>query len=673
MTYDSAGLRPSREQSRVADAAAAGLPWTSGGSLLDDMPTGLLLLGADDRIIRVNRALAEWSGRPMADLLGRRFDELLTPPSRSYYHEHHAARSRSQGLQEVSYDITGPDSESIPVLVTSRPLLGDDGEERHICVLYRAGIRRRYESRLLEAKRAADAATRARTTFLGTVTHEVRTPIHAVLGTAELLRATPLDEEQSRLVDLLADSGETLLALVNDVLELSHASESELQVKERPTDLTGLVNATLASLRPTVNNPDVRLESITGLRCPEWVLVDAVKLRQALTNLLSNAIRHTSSGYVRVQVDCVPEVDALCDGPNAVQFVVEDTGTGIPAEDRETIFLPFRQSSLTARPGGSGLGLAITKRIVEALGGRIELDSELGRGSRFAFTLTLFPASAPQKAAPFSADGSVDALNGRSVLVVDDNDTNRFIARRHLRSFGIESVEAASGAEALALSTERPFDAVLLDLRMPGMDGYETAMRLRRLPLHVRTPIISVTAASLPPDDDAPTRGDAFDDRLLKPFNAAQLADKLLAHLAGKPPRTRKSAAGAVAQVPQPVPLRDARPRATINLEEYEREFANPGDTADFAQLLGLMGADLREAAPELEAAARRGDRATLRSVKHRLHTVLHATRPEPLTRLLREAVHGEATADELRDIGGAARAAASLLERRRAQVLEAI
>lgn len=618
--------------------------------LFDELPAGCLILDARGRIERVNATLTDWLGRDDEDLSGRPFVDLLTVGGRLYYANTHQLRERVGGeVHEVSYDLRHADGSTVPVLLSTRRLSGGQA----LYLAYKAEVRRRYEAQLLEAKRASDESNRARKTFINTITHEVRTPIHGVLGIADLLRGTSLDATQSRLIDILADSAGALLGLVNDVLDLSRAEASALRVHAEPTELATVVDAVTASLRPTLTDEAVDLRSEVGADCPPWVMVDAGKLRQVLTNLVANAIKFTERGSVVLRVDCRGSSSAAEDRV-ALTFAVRDTGPGIPAHERATIFAPFGQASSTIA-AGTGLGLTISQRIARALGGEITLRSELGRGSTFTFTLNVQEtAKAAQTTATApGAGGGEDRLRGRTVLVVDDNTTNLFIARRHLKRLGVETIEAASGPEALALARERPFDLVMLDLRMPGMDGFEVAQRLRDLPTFSATPLLAVTAASYP--DDRPRDAELrFAGRLLKPFTFPQLRGALLEHLPDRSPGLAQPGDSMLQHPenppgePEPTAAVGETP-ASINRERLLDEFGQDDDPTDLVEFLGFSRDDLLAERSALVEGARTGDTAAVRDRRHKLLSILQLVGPQPLWDLLAEAVDADYAGDRER------------------------
>jgi signal transduction histidine kinase/FixJ family two-component response regulator len=348
-------------------------------------------------------------------------------------------------------------------------------------IAYQKGRQLRAAARMLaEQKAAAEAANESKSAFLAAMSHEIRTPLNGVLGMAQSLQAEDLTPDQEEQVSTIIESGETLMALLNDVLDLSKIEAGKFEVVPANTDLRHKLARVFKLFQPRAEEKGLHFTFEVDRTVPPLVVCDAVRVRQCLSNLVSNAIKFTDAGEVAIRVRGEPAGDGVV----KIVISVRDTGIGISREALAGLFREFGQADTTTsrRYGGTGLGLAITRKIARLMGGDIIAESEFGLGSTFHFSFEAPIAELEDAIAATGAAGlPVDAgrLNGKRVLIVDDNPVNRKVATLFLKYLDFEVAEAENGLAALQLLHDEQVDLVLLDLHMPVMDGEETARHIR--------------------------------------------------------------------------------------------------------------------------------------------------------------------------------------------------
>ncbi|MBK6728610.1 MAG: response regulator [Xanthomonadales bacterium] len=374
-----------------------------------------------------------------------------------------------------------------------------------------------------ELSRAARAASEAKSRFLARMSHEIRTPINGMMGMAELLANANLPAPHDHHARSVLHAGSTLLAVVDDVLDFAKIQASQMSLRPEPCDLAAWIERCVQPYRMLAAQRGLKFDVRIDPALPPRVLVDAQRLAQTVGNLLSNALKFTERGHLRVELNRVDEAHW--------SLTVEDSGIGVAAEDLQRMFEPFTQVDATAgrRYGGTGLGLSIVRQIVQLMDGDIRCDSLPARGSRFIMTLPLLPSPALASEPEAQPEESVALLSG-CVLVAEDNALNLEITRLFLESMGVEVLTARDGAEAIAQHLARHPDLILMDCEMPGIDGLETTRRIRADETLKHVPIIALTAHALPEDRQASLDA-GMDDYLSKPVDRQRLYRALKQYL----------------------------------------------------------------------------------------------------------------------------------------------
>ncbi|MEQ1633294.1 MAG: response regulator [Planctomycetota bacterium] len=374
---------------------------------------------------------------------------------------------------------------------------------------------------LAAAEERALAGSRAKSEFLAMMSHEIRTPLNGMIGLAELLGSTVLHEEQSGLVGGIARSAEMLLAILNDVLDLSKIEAGKMEIEVAPFELQHLLDDVRLLFDSACLRKGLRLRVQLDSQLPRTILGDATRLRQVLVNLVGNAMKFTSRGEIAIEVQAGS-------GPDEIRFAVRDTGIGISEEARARLFHPFTQAdaSMARKYGGTGLGLSISHQLCGLMGAELGVSSEVGRGSTFAFTLrAVRVADMPGE----NVAATTERFAAR-VLVVDDNQVNRTVALRMLEKLGCTATAVEDGPQALDAVARESFDLVLMDVQMPGMDGLEVTRRIRTGPTRASMPVLALTANAMSSDQqkclDAGMSG-----YLHKPIRMKELARGLSEYL----------------------------------------------------------------------------------------------------------------------------------------------
>jgi signal transduction histidine kinase/CheY-like chemotaxis protein len=456
----------------------------------------------------------------------------------------HAFNISEREYQQVTFDLRDQNEikhrsilqlkEAIKSLDPSSELKISDSDDDLIHIISflqdRIEKAKRLELELIHSKDVAEKAAMAKSQFLSIMSHEIRTPMNAVIGFTHLLIHQDPKPEQMEFLNFLKFSAENLLVLINDILDFNKIEAGKIEFESVDFSVKELVSNIRLALLQKANEKDLKIKLMLDQDLPNAVLGDPVRLGQILTNLISNAVKFTATGKVTITASLAKSGNDY----STIDFEVNDTGIGIMPDKQEYIFDSFSQASsdTTRKYGGSGLGLTITKRLLQLLGSDIHVESEIGKGSRFYFSLT-FKNSAKHLDNVTNSDDfySLKSLKGTKLLIAEDNQINVILAKEFMKQWDVECDVAENGEIALMLVKTNDYDMVLMDLQMPEMDGYQTTTAIRQLAgaKYADLPIIALTAsAMLDIQDQAFTVG--MNDYISKPFNPNELHRKIAAY-----------------------------------------------------------------------------------------------------------------------------------------------
>lgn len=495
-------------------------------SLVESLPINVFRKDRDGRIRFGNQRYCESLGRSLDELIGKTdYDMFSRDLAEKYTQDDRRVLETGQAFQDVEQHQT-PQGESTFVEVLKAPVMDSNGEIVGIQgMFWDVTERKQAEQALREAKELAEAASKAKSDFLANMSHEIRTPMNAILGMTDLLLDTDIDPTQREYIQMVHQSGDSLLTVINDVLDFSKIEAGKLELDSNPFDLREELGDTMKTLAPRAHEQGLELVCNIDPRVPGTLIGDCGRIKQLALNLVGNAIKFTPNGEVVLAVKADEIDESKCD----LLITVADTGIGIPKDRLTSIFAEFEQvdSSTTRHYGGTGLGLAIASRLTELMSGEIRVESEIGSGSTFSIRLPMridrleYDSLKPHR-----------ELKDLKVLVTDDNATNRALLTAMLENWGVSPEVATSADEGLGLlkaasETDRPIQMVLSDVNMPEKDGFRMVEAMRDDPKLESTRVVLLSSSTRPGDAHLRRRL-RVDAQLMKPIKSTELIRTLL-------------------------------------------------------------------------------------------------------------------------------------------------
>lgn len=456
----------------------------------------VIITDAKGYIEWVNDSFVRITGYTLEEVIGKKPGHVLQGEETDLETSKYMSKQISEGKDFVceilNYHKNG---EKYWIKVFGHPILDEDGKvSRFFALEEDITISKKTEQALRDAKEKADASAMAKNIFLTNMSHEIRTPLNAIMGMGQQLTKTNLNEKQLFYLDTMNSAAENLLVIINDILDLSRIEAGKLNLENIHFNPRTLINRCINVMSPKANEKGLYLTANIDDEIAANLIGDPYRLNQMLLNLLSNSLKFTEKGSVSLSLRLMSEKH----GVQSLKFEVKDTGIGIEEKFKANLFNKFTQEdeSIVRKFGGTGLGLNITKKLVELMGGSIHVESKKNTGSTFSLFID-FPVS-EEKEQPVEKGPTLnpEILRGREVLVVEDNLMNRILARIVLQNFGANVSEAESGFKAISLCSRFRYDIIIMDIQMPGMDGYQTTQHIRN-GLCRNVPIIALTANAL--------------------------------------------------------------------------------------------------------------------------------------------------------------------------------
>ncbi|PWK20105.1 PAS domain S-box-containing protein [Arcicella aurantiaca] len=484
--------------------------------IMNNMELGLLEVDNNQIIIRAYDSFCQMIGYSQEELVGKSAPALLLPSDSDDTLNKNQEERKKGSASSYELQLKKKDGSRLWVIISGAPIFGDDGEVvGSMGIHYDITERKLLEQELEQAKLIAEQARQSEKQFLANMSHEIRTPLNAIIGMTHLLFDTRPNKQQYEYLDILKTSADFLLTLISDLLDMAKIEAGKVEVQNHPFDLAGLLRTTQRLFQIKIEGRPIEINLMIDGRITGYYIGDDLILNQILLNLIGNAEKFTEKGSIDITVKQKRQDEKF----DWIEFKIEDTGSGIPAEKMDMIFQKFKQiNSHGHKHKGTGLGLSITKQLVEIQGGTISVNSDEGVGSTFTFLLPYQKSETEALPTTHEIHFAPKNLNGSKVLVAEDNIMNQKYISSLLTKWEIDFVIASDGKKAVEQAQKKLFDLILMDIQMPNMDGYEATITIRNTnSLNQKTPIIALTASAML-DQKSKAMSAGMDDFVTKPF-----------------------------------------------------------------------------------------------------------------------------------------------------------
>ena len=568
------------------------------------------------RILSTNPAILHAMQYTEAEMIGKSIKDFIPFEQQDRFEKNYLDIINKNGKSQGVFSVLSKTGKKIYLLYQNYKV-EEPGLEPYI-IGFSQDITQRIlaEQELMHAKKITEDSAAAKKAFLANMSHEIRTPMNGILGIAAVMAKTVLDKEQQNYLGMIQDSAGNLLAIVNDILDLEKIEAGKMQLEEIPFNITDKISTVIRSFNFKAEEKGISLTHKNQLPQSLQVNGDPYRLVQILNNFLSNALKFTGQG--RITLDTHIKFDK--EDWMAIEFIIEDTGIGIPDDKLKAIFTPFVQASLntTRKYGGTGLGLSICKNLIEMQGGELWVESRINEGTTFRFILPYKKHEAPlmENTPPLAFNYAI--LGKRRILVAEDVELNQFLAKHIMQAWGFEVIIAENGRKAIALLEENDFDLVLMDIQMPEMDGISATQYIRQMQdvKKAAIPIIALTANALKGDSDIYIKA-GMNDYLSKPFTEASLF-KVIRHNLGE------TVAGVSAEIILPDPRTAINEDAGLPLYDLSMvRSVSGGDEGFIKKMVQLFIETVPPGLTDLQEAHRAGEWQRMGKIAHKLKSTV--------------------------------------------------